>query len=176
MLILTEAYICFGYDASIIGGVLAMPAFVQRFGITQADGTKILTASRVSVITATRTSGAVPAVFACQILGNKWGRKKTIWFGCAVCLLGTALQTGSINEAMITIGLTIASASQPWLLAGSILTCGYRLRLLRHGIYGLHVDHRDLSSSSQGCGRSLVCSRNWSDGRPQLRHCVGYFP
>lgn len=86
-----------------------MPAFIQRFGTELPDGTKILTASQVSVITAIRVVGSIPGTWACHFLGNKWGRKKTIWFGCGVCLVGTALQTGSIHVAMITIGLTTAS-------------------------------------------------------------------
>jgi MFS family permease len=99
-----------------------MPAFVNRFGVEQPDGTKILTASRVSVITATRTSASIPAVFACQYLGNKWGRKRTIWFGCATCLFGTALQTGSVEEVMLTLGLTVASQCPPHVRASSTLT------------------------------------------------------
>lgn len=109
VLILTEAYVCFGYDASVIGGLLAMPAFIRTFGTTGADGQRILTASQVSVITATRTSCSVPAVFVCSYFGNKIGRKKTILLGSAICLCGTAIQTGSINEAMITVGLWVAS-------------------------------------------------------------------
>lgn len=108
-MILTIAYLCFGYDASVIGGLLAMPAFIKTFGTTGPDGQPLLTASQVSVITATRTSCAVPAIFVCTYFGNKIGRKKTILMGCATCLCGTAIQTGSINEAMITVGLWVAS-------------------------------------------------------------------
>ena len=86
-----------------------MPAFIEQFGSTTAGGETILSAHTVSVITATRTSASVVAVFCVTYFGNTLGRKKTIWLGCAVTLCGTALQTGSSNVAEITIGLLIAS-------------------------------------------------------------------
>lgn len=86
-----------------------MPAFVEKFGSTTIGGRTILTAKTTSIITATRTSASIPAVFACSYFSKKIGRRKTIWIGCATCLLGTAVQTGSVDVAMITIGLTIAS-------------------------------------------------------------------
>lgn len=140
-----------------------MPAFVNRFGVEQPDGTKILTASRVSVITATRTSASIPAVFACQYLGNKWGRKRTIWFGCATCLLGTALQTGSVEEVMLTLGLTVASQCLPR-LTFEINVDAVRLRLFCHGINGVHPHHRALAPICARRGWRLVFnSRKYLD-------------
>ena len=90
-----------------------MPAFIAQFGSTTQGGKTILTANTISVITATRTSASVPAVFAVTYFGNTLGRKKTIWLGCVTTLLGTALQTGSSDVAEITVGLTIASKLPP---------------------------------------------------------------
>ena len=86
-----------------------MPAFIERFGSTTTDGKTFLSANRISVITATRTSAGVPAVFAVAYFGNNWGRKKTIWLGCITTLAGTALQTGASEYIEITVGLTVAS-------------------------------------------------------------------
>ncbi|KAF2718225.1 MFS general substrate transporter [Polychaeton citri CBS 116435] len=86
-----------------------MPAFIERFGSVGPDGVPYLTATQTSVITATRTSASIPAIFVCAYLGTKWGRKRTNWVGCLTCLIGTALQTGATNIPMITVGLTVAN-------------------------------------------------------------------
>jgi MFS family permease len=172
-------------------------AFINRFGVEQADGKKILPACRVSVITATRTVASIPAVFACQILGNKWGRKRTIWFGCATCLLGTALQTGSVNEAMITIGLTIASTTITVLAhAGIVLTAadfGYftmvsmastliieisppSIRGVAGALSAVAVSPRATMLLVQHDDHTNVRLKDRPHGLPQLGRRLGYLP
>lgn len=109
VLILAISYLTFGYDASIIGGCLGMPAFIQQFGAKQANGKTVLSASSVSIITATATAAGVPGVFLVGWASEKFGRKKTLWLGSLITLLGTSVQTGSYNVAGITIGRVIAS-------------------------------------------------------------------
>lgn len=114
VLILNLAYLCFGYDASVIGVILAMPPFIATFGNPDGpDGTSYLSATRTSVITATRTSASIPAIFVCAYCGSRFGRRITCWIGCFACLLGTAVQTGAVDVAMITVGLTVASKLRP---------------------------------------------------------------
>lgn len=86
-----------------------MPSFIQQFGAKQADGTTVLSASSTSVITATATAAGVPALFVVSWASEKFGRKKTLWLGTIITLLGTTLQTASTNVAEITIGRVIAS-------------------------------------------------------------------
>ena len=114
MLILAISYLTFGYDASVVSGCLAMPSFIVQFGAQQTNGTVMLSASNVSIITATATAAGVPGIFAVAFCADRWGRKKTLWLGCVITLAGTALQTGATDVAEITIGRVIASKfSQP---------------------------------------------------------------
>ena len=86
-----------------------MPAFIAQFGAEQADGTVVLSASNVSIITATATAAGVPGLFACGYFSEKLGRKKTLYLGILVTLLGTSMQTGATNVAEIALGRVIAS-------------------------------------------------------------------
>ncbi|CAM1509692.1 Fc.00g000270.m01.CDS01 [Cosmosporella sp. VM-42] len=125
VLILAISYLTFGYDASVISGCLAMPAFIAQFSAKQANGTTVLSASSVSIITATATAAGVPAVFVVGYSAEKLGRKKTLWLGCVITLFGTSLQTGSTNVAGITVGRVIASKRHHFIQSSASLPKSY---------------------------------------------------
>lgn len=97
----------FGYDASVIGGVLGMQPFIKQFGGVKTKYGYILPAKTVSVIVAIPTVGALVGALINSTCGDRFGRKKTIYLGCVISLVAAVIQTASYNVAMITVGRTL---------------------------------------------------------------------
>jgi MFS family permease len=111
-ILLSTAYFTFGYDGSVVGGVIAMPSFIKKFGRASIGG-DILPAADVSIITSVPVAGALVGFFIATWLGDAIGRKKTMWIGCSISLVGAAIQTASSNVATLTVGRAFASETTP---------------------------------------------------------------
>ncbi|KAF2479701.1 general substrate transporter [Neohortaea acidophila] len=118
--LLSTGCFTFGYDASVIGGALAMPPFVKQFGTLTPKG-YVLTARTTSIIVATPTSGALVGAAINSFCADRFGRRKTMWLGCAISLLGAILQTSSFSVATITVGRIFTSISV-FVLVGMAIT------------------------------------------------------
>lgn len=103
------AYFTFGYDGSVFGGVIAMPAFIQQFGETKDDGSKIFSSSQTSVLTAVPVIGAVLGLPLTAWMADRFGRTKTIMVGTMVGAIGGAMQVAASELALLTSGRAIAS-------------------------------------------------------------------
>ncbi|KAH8691541.1 general substrate transporter [Talaromyces proteolyticus] len=108
-LLLSTAYFTFGYDGSVVGGVIAMPSFIKQFGHASTSGGNILPATDVSMITSVPVAGSFIGFLIATWMGDIFGRKKTMWLGCLVSLIGAAIQTASSNVATITVGRAFAN-------------------------------------------------------------------
>ncbi|KAL5331391.1 hypothetical protein ACEPPN_000921 [Leptodophora sp. 'Broadleaf-Isolate-01'] len=105
--VLASCYFNFGYDGSVFGGALAMPAFIKQFG--HGDGPlAVLSARDVSIMTAVPTVGSVFGAWISAYCGDKLGRRKTLLIGCVISIIAAAIQTGSSSLAVITVGRLIA--------------------------------------------------------------------
>lgn len=99
----------FGYDGTVIGGVLAVPAFIVQYSHTMSATGPILTATDISIMTAIPISGSL---FGAAIVGysaDKFGRKMTLFVGCVLSLVGAVLQTAASHIALFTVGRVFAS-------------------------------------------------------------------
>lgn len=95
----------FGYDQGMMSGVNGAPDYVttMKLGHTAVAGNGNVTAV---VTNATKQGGIVAAYYlgtliGCLIggwVGDKIGRKKTIWLGCAWIFIGAPLQCASQNS------------------------------------------------------------------------------
>jgi MFS family permease len=47
--------------------------------------------------------GAILGALSCSYLADRISRKRTILFGCVWYLIGSALQTGAVNYAMLVV-------------------------------------------------------------------------
>jgi MFS family permease len=102
-----------GFDGSLMGSVNAMTQFQKSFGLTGAGASTGL----VFIIYNLAQLVAFPL---CGLLADGLGRRKTIAIGCAIIVIGTAIQTPAQNmgmfmagRAILGLGAAIAQAAAP---------------------------------------------------------------
>jgi len=93
----------FGYDSGIISSVLTFKFFNEHFN----QPSKALTGAVVATFTGGCFFGALGAGWA----SDRFGRKRTIQFGCIWALWGCAMQAGAPNIACLLIGRIIAGVA-----------------------------------------------------------------
>ncbi|CEL04014.1 Putative Hexose carrier protein [Aspergillus calidoustus] len=93
----------FGYDSGIITSTISLPTFKEYFG----NPSDTVTGGIVSSF----QGGAILGTII-NMIGADWaGRKKTVFAGAVVSVLGCALQAGAVNMEMIIIGRFIAGVA-----------------------------------------------------------------
>ncbi|KAF5016277.1 hypothetical protein F66182_12097, partial [Fusarium sp. NRRL 66182] len=93
----------FGYDSGIITSTISLATFKEYF--TNPNST--VTGGIVSAF----QGGAILGTLINMLAADWLGRKKTVFAGSCVSVLGCALQAGSVNMAMLIIGRFIAGAA-----------------------------------------------------------------
>lgn len=88
-----------GYDSGIFGTAQAQTYFEEKFHPSPS-----ILGAIISVYTA---GGAIGCLLSGPI-GNKYGRRGTIQIGAVIAAVGTAIQTASVNTAMLIVGRLIA--------------------------------------------------------------------
>ncbi|KAI0593541.1 general substrate transporter [Biscogniauxia sp. FL1348] len=82
----------FGYENSMIGKLLAVDAFLQRFGTETAAGELVITARDQQILNAASTVGIFVSAFATGLLSDLLGRKRVIVMACFICVAGILTQ------------------------------------------------------------------------------------
>ncbi|KAL4927545.1 sugar porter family MFS transporter [Aspergillus undulatus] len=107
--------IFFGYDSGYINGVMAMDYFVHEFsGKIKADyepdnlDAYVISSSNKSLITSILSCGTFFGALIAGDLADWFGRRTTIISGCAIFMVGVALQTASTTVALLVVGRLIA--------------------------------------------------------------------
>lgn len=86
-----------------------MPAFIQQFGQTQADGISLFTSTQTSVITAVPVVGAVISLPLTAWSADRFGRIKTIMVAAVAGAVGAAMEVAASELGLMTAGRTVAS-------------------------------------------------------------------
>ncbi|KAJ2783100.1 hypothetical protein GGI15_002696 [Coemansia interrupta] len=86
----------FGYDIGIMSSILQMEQFNEYFHWPSS----IIT----GVIVASLTIGCFFGALISGPLADRYSRKITIVLGALVCTIGSAIQFGSVNRAMLIVG------------------------------------------------------------------------
>lgn len=94
--------VLFGYDTGTIGGILAMPYWIETFATGNNEGiTPDQQSLIVSILSAGTFFGALLAAPTADILGRRWG----LFASCAVVFnLGVILQTIATNQPLFIAG------------------------------------------------------------------------
>lgn len=99
--IATCAFWLFGYDMSVMGGIITEPAFTTVF--PSMDDALVQ-----GVVIASFELGALAGALSCLDLGDRLGRRSTVWVGMAFMLVGGALQCSAWHVAQLTVGRVIS--------------------------------------------------------------------
>ncbi|KAF2854217.1 general substrate transporter [Plenodomus tracheiphilus IPT5] len=86
----------FGYDSGIITSTIALPTFEEYFDYP-SDNT-------VGGIVSAFQGGAIAGTIFNMLFADMLGRRKTIFVGALISVLGSSLQAGAVNMAMLIIG------------------------------------------------------------------------
>ena len=97
-------FVLFGYDQGVMGSLLTLPSFLQKFPDMNAD-------------THSRMQGAVIGIYeigcflgsiSCLLWGNLLGRRAMIWIGSVLMAVGAVIQVIGEHIAMLWVGRIIA--------------------------------------------------------------------
>lgn len=102
-----------GFDSSLMGAINAMPSYQRTFGLSGAG-------SATGIIFIIYNCGQIAAFPFLGILADGYGRRMCIFVGCALVLIGTAIQTSAHGQGqfiggrfVLGFGASIASAAGP---------------------------------------------------------------
>ena len=95
--IATCAFWLFGYDMSVMGGVITEEPFLSVFPETKD-------ATVQGIVIATLEIGALLGAIICIFQGDKWGRRGTVFTGMSFMLVGGILQASAWHVAQMVVG------------------------------------------------------------------------
>ena len=95
--IATCAFWLFGYDMSVMVGIITEEPFLSVFPQTKD-------ATVQGIVIATLEIGALLGSILCMFVGSKWGRRQTVWVGMAFMVVGGTLQASAWHVAQMVVG------------------------------------------------------------------------
>ncbi|KAH7359689.1 general substrate transporter [Pyrenochaeta sp. MPI-SDFR-AT-0127] len=93
----------FGYDSGIITSTIALPTFKEYFN----DPSDTVTGGIVSAFQGGAIAGTIFNMLFADLLGRRW----TVFVGALVSVLGSSLQAGATNMAMLIVGRFIGGVA-----------------------------------------------------------------
>ncbi|KAF2011050.1 sugar porter family MFS transporter [Aaosphaeria arxii CBS 175.79] len=102
-------FLLFGYDQGVMGGLLTLPSFVHTFPEIDVENSSNRShASTIQGISvASYNIGCFCGAIACIWIGDLLGRRKTIFLGSAIMVVGAALQTSAYSLSHFIVGRII---------------------------------------------------------------------
>ncbi|POS86155.1 hypothetical protein EPUL_004048, partial [Erysiphe pulchra] len=115
ILVVAPCFILFGYSQAGIGGLLSLPSWTSTFpaiDTTNTTGaTKSKNASLQGIVVSSFVLGALAACIACMYLGDILGRRKSIFIGGVLIMLGQILCASSSTLPQLIIGRALNGAA-----------------------------------------------------------------
>lgn len=93
------AFVLYGYDQGVFGGILENKDWLQQFD--HPDDTL------TGIITSSYNLGCLLGCFVSFFVGEKLGRRRTIWFAMAWILIGAALQATAFTRPHLIVGRVV---------------------------------------------------------------------
>ncbi|PLB43365.1 general substrate transporter [Aspergillus steynii IBT 23096] len=111
ILVIFPSFILFGYNQVGVGGLLAFESWTQTFPEIDTthienDGTSYNSVIQ-GVYVSSFTLGALVGAFSCSVLGDWLGRRKTIFIGACLTLIGEIISCTSFHLPQLTVGRII---------------------------------------------------------------------
>lgn len=109
--VIMPAYLLFGFNNGVAGGLLDLPAWVALFpqiDTVNTTGAKKARNSQIQgTVVAVYTLGALFGALSCTFIGDKLGRRRTIMLGAVVTCIGSILQASAFSFAQLIVGRLI---------------------------------------------------------------------
>ncbi|KAF7186976.1 Major facilitator-type transporter ecdC [Pseudocercospora fuligena] len=99
----------FGFEINVTGNLIAVPAFLDRFGVETADGSLEIKATDQQLLNAATTVGLFVSAFATGFLSDKLGRRNVVLAACVISIAGIFVQAWSTSIAMLFGGKIIST-------------------------------------------------------------------
>jgi len=110
-LVACPSFILFGYNQSGVGGLVDFPSCIRRFPAIDTMNTtgahKSHNATVQGAVIASYTIGALFGSLICTWIGDVLGRRRTIFTGALIALVGRALECTAYALAQFTVGRVI---------------------------------------------------------------------
>ncbi|KAG5952931.1 hypothetical protein E4U53_007489 [Claviceps sorghi] len=106
-------FLLFGYDQGVMGGILTLPVFLDQFpDINDAapdldQATKSYRSTYQGIAVASYNLGCFVGAIMTMFIGNPLGRRRMIFLGTAVMVLGAVLQASAFSLEHFIIGRII---------------------------------------------------------------------
>ncbi|KAF9697789.1 hypothetical protein EKO04_004004 [Ascochyta lentis] len=98
----------FGFELALVGNIIAIPAFLDRFSVTTASGVVEITARDQQVLNAATTVGIFVAAFTAGIIADRFGRRMVVLAGYLLHIAGIFVQ-GFCSSIMMLFGSRLLS-------------------------------------------------------------------
>ncbi|CRG88431.1 Sugar transporter STL1 [Talaromyces islandicus] len=98
LLVVFPAYMCFGYNLAVAGGLLTMQSFTEQFPkMDTVHNTSKFNSNVQGTVVALFTVGGVLGAFSTIIIGDLLGRRRVIFLGSALVIIGALLMSSSYS-------------------------------------------------------------------------------
>ncbi|PSK37285.1 hypothetical protein B9Z65_2027 [Elsinoe australis] len=113
----------YGIDFGVIGGLQAMPGFLEVFGYRDPDvpGGWNIDPTRQQLISSLMTLGAVIASGCAGPLAWRMGRKLNLWLACILCCVANAIMMGTTSIGALYAARLLLGISNGMLMTFSQL-------------------------------------------------------
>lgn len=106
------AYLLFGYNNAVAGGLLDLPSWVSLFPEIDTVHTKGAQKAHNShiqgTVVAVYTLGGLFGALSCIFIGDKLGRRHTMMLGAVVTTIGSILQSSAFSFTQLIVGRAIS--------------------------------------------------------------------
>lgn len=110
-LIVLPSFVCFGYNQAGLGGLLTESDWVKTFPgidtVNYTGATKSAHSTLQGFVVATFVVGAMIGALSCSWAGDKFGRRKCIFFAGWCSLIGIILEASSFGLPQFIVGRVI---------------------------------------------------------------------
>ncbi|OJK01855.1 hypothetical protein ASPACDRAFT_76410, partial [Aspergillus aculeatus ATCC 16872] len=113
-LIVAPAFVCFGYNQSGLGPLATLQSWVHTFPSIDTVNTvgeqKSQNSTSKGAVVASFQIGALIGAFSCMFIGDRLGRRKTVFLGSILSIIGQVLQVSAYQLVQFVIGRLILGA------------------------------------------------------------------
>ncbi|KAK7206462.1 general substrate transporter, partial [Myxozyma melibiosi] len=113
----------FGYDQGVMGGLLTLPTFVKTFpGMDStsdylSDAQKSHNSTIQGVVISIYEIGCMFGAIFCMFFGDKFGRRKMIFAGSGIMIVGAVLQASAFSLAQMSVARVVTGFGNGFITA-----------------------------------------------------------